>query len=149
LVKKGISSFLNPPSREGRERERERNTRATGQCASSSGSPAAAAAAAAAATGGRPVRSTCGARGGRKNKTGKRRTSAQARKKNTHVRFILFYFFSAFLGVFRRGEFENTGENFRPQCVSKAPTGEIFFRMELSYFFFFRLFLLRWLSASR
>jgi hypothetical protein len=41
-----------------------------------------------------------------KNKTGKRRTSAPARNKK-YVRAI---FYSIFFGVYRQGEFENTGE---------------------------------------
>jgi hypothetical protein len=49
-------------------------------------------------------------RGGRKKKPRKRRTSAPARKKRyerTYVRTVSF-FLSAFLGVSRQGEFENT-----------------------------------------
>jgi hypothetical protein len=51
----------------------------------------------------------------------KRRTSAPARK-STYVPF--FFFFSAFLGVSRQGEFENTRK--KNEYVSKKITGEIF-----------------------
>jgi hypothetical protein len=92
------------------------------------------------------------ARGGRKNKTGKRRTSAPARKKNTYVPPFFNIFLSAFLGVSRQKDFENTGNFF--QYVSKKITGEIFFGGDIFSgwifeFFFFRLFSLRWLGASR
>jgi hypothetical protein len=50
------------------------------------------------------------AKGGRKNKTGNRRTSAPARKKKyARAFFFLDIFLGAFLGVSRQGEFENTG----------------------------------------
>jgi hypothetical protein len=71
-------------------------------------------------------------RGGRKNKTRKRRTSAPARKKK-YVRAFFFFktLFSAFFGVSRQGEFENTRK--KNEYVSKTnhrgnifSAGEIF-----------------------
>ena len=69
---------------------------------------------------------TAHTRGDRKNKTRKRRTSAPARKKK-YVR--TFFFFSAFLGVSRQGEFENTENIF--EYVSKKNTGKYFFGGEI------------------
>jgi hypothetical protein len=46
----------------------------------------------------------------------------QLAKKNTY----LFFFLSAFLGVSRQGEFENTRKKI--EYISKKNTGEIFFR---------------------
>jgi hypothetical protein len=92
------------------------------------------------------------ARGGRKNKTRKRRTSAPARKKSTYVPF--FFFFSAFLGVSRQGEFK-TRENKLSAFQKKSP-GKYFFGVREDFFLgdffqllFLSIFLLRWLSASR
>jgi hypothetical protein len=63
-------------------------------------------------------------RGGRKNKTRNRRTSAPAREKNTYVRTLFFFIvrFWAFLG---KGSSKHEKKN---ECVSKTITGEIFFR---------------------
>jgi hypothetical protein len=55
----------------------------------------------------RPPRPACISRGGRKNKTRNRRTSAPARKKK-YVRTFSPFFLCAFLGVSREGEFETT-----------------------------------------
>jgi hypothetical protein len=63
----------------------------------------------------------------------------QLAKKSTYVPSF-FIFFSAFLGVSRQGEFENTRKII--EYVSKKITGEIFL-------LFLSFFLLRWLSASR
>ena len=65
-------------------------------------------------------------RGGRKNKTRKRRTFAPARKKKYARTFFFFFFPSAFLGVSRQGEFENTRKKL--STFQKKITGEIFFR---------------------
>jgi hypothetical protein len=77
----------------------------------------------------------------------------QLARKKKYVRASSF-FLSAFLGVSRQGEFENTRQKF--ECVSKNFTGEIFFRgggglfrVDFPDFFFLSTFLLRWLSASR
>jgi hypothetical protein len=66
-------------------------------------------------------------RGGRKNKTRKRRTSAPARKTKYVRTYFFFFFFSAFLGVSRQGEFEYTRHEKKIEYVSKKNTGEIFF----------------------
>jgi hypothetical protein len=51
----------------------------------------------------------------------------QLANKSTYVpRLFLFLFFSAFLGVSRQGEFENTRKKI--ECVPKTSTGEIFLR---------------------
>jgi hypothetical protein len=47
----------------------------------------------------------------------------QLAKKSTYVLF--FFFFSAFLGVIRQGEFENTRNKI--ECVSEKSTRKIFF----------------------
>jgi hypothetical protein len=51
----------------------------------------------------------------------------QLKKTSTYVPFLFFIFFnSAFLGVSRQGEFENTRKKI--EYVSKKITGETFFR---------------------
>ena len=62
------------------------------------------------------------------------------------------FFFSAFLGVSRQGEFENTRKKL--STFQKKNTGEIFFGGRTFFWgifqlFFLSIFLLRWLSASR
>jgi hypothetical protein len=49
----------------------------------------------------------------------------QLAKKSTYVPSFFFFFFSAFLGVSRQGDFENTRKKI--EYVSKQITGEIFF----------------------
>jgi hypothetical protein len=66
-----------------------------------------------------------GARGGRKNKTRKRRTSAPARKKKYARTYFYFLFVSAFLGVSRQGEFENTRKQM--SAFQKKSPGKYFF----------------------
>jgi hypothetical protein len=91
-------------------------------------------------------------RGGRKIKRENDVHLRQLAKKSTYVPFFIFYIsFSAFLGVSRRGEFENTRKKI--EYVSKKNhRGNIFlifFLGDFFNFFSFRFFLLRWLSASR
>jgi hypothetical protein len=51
---------------------------------------------------------------------------ASSQKKVRTYLLLFFFFFSAFLGVSRQGEFENTRKKI--EYVSKKITGEIFFR---------------------
>jgi hypothetical protein len=80
---------------------------------------------------------------GEKNKTGKRRTSAPARKRSTHVPFFSI-FFSAFLGVSRQGEFENTRKKL--STFQKNSPGKYFFGgggfFRVDFFDFFSFFCL-------
>jgi hypothetical protein len=87
-------------------------------------------------------------RGGRKNKTGNRRTSATARKKKyVRIADILLFFYKCVFGRFSaRGVRKHEKKN---EYVSKKLAREIFFRGGISRFFFLSTFLLRWLSASR
>jgi hypothetical protein len=85
-------------------------------------------------------------RGGRKNKAGKRQTSAPARK-NKYVATCLFYYcFSAFLGVSRQGEFENENTRFFLSTFHKNSPGKyffgggFFFRVDFLTFFPFDFF---------
>jgi hypothetical protein len=66
-------------------------------------------------------------RGDRKKKTRKRRTSAPARKKK-YVRtfFILFLFFSAFLGVSRQGSSKTREEKIEYVSKKKSPGKYLF-----------------------
>jgi hypothetical protein len=64
------------------------------------------------------------ARGDRKKNPRKRRTSAPARKKK-YARAFSFFFFSAFLGVSRQGEFENTRKKL--STFQKKSPGKCFF----------------------
>jgi hypothetical protein len=77
----------------------------------------------------------------------------QLAKKSTYVpSFFSSFFFSAFLGVSRQGEFEYTRKKL--STFQKKTPGKYFFRGKNFFWgifqlFFLSIFLLRWLSASR
>jgi hypothetical protein len=82
----------------------------------------------------------------------------QLAKKSTYVpSFYFLFFFSAFLGVSRQGEFKNTRKkneyvskkNHRGNIFSGADFFRVFFLGEVFQPLFLSIFLLRWLSASR
>jgi hypothetical protein len=95
------------------------------------------------------------ARGGRKNKTRKRRTSAPARKKKYVRTFFLFFyiFLVRFWGFLGKGS-SKTREKKLSTFPKKSP-GEKIFGGEKNFWvislqlLFLSIFLLRWLSASR
>jgi hypothetical protein len=82
-----------------------------------------------------------GSRGGRKNKTRKRRASAPARKKKYVRTFYFFiYFLVRFLGVSRQGEFENTRKLFEYVSKQKSPGKYFFVLGEFFEFLFLSIF---------
>jgi hypothetical protein len=68
-------------------------------------------------------------REGRQKKNPEKTTyicASSQKKVRTYLLFFFSFFFSAFLGVSRQGEFENTRKKI--EYVSKKIAGEIFFR---------------------